>query len=403
MADGVAGAPASWVAAPGTAEAVSAVLRVAADRALSVVPRGAGTKLDWGAPPSRVDIVLDTGRLAGVWHQSADEMVAEVGAGTPVRAVQAVLARTGMRLPLDVPSVGATIGGVVAADEVGPMRHRHGSPGDRLFGVSYVDATGVLHHAGGWAAGETAGHDLARLLCGSYGALGVLVSATLRVQPIPASRIWVSRPVWTPLEVHGLVREILGSWLSPTAIEVDMPAGGPGPDSGRSRPPAAGSLAVLLEGGPADVGGRAARLTELLGGDARTASVPPAWWGSYPFEANDVALRLDVPITDLHAAVYALRDAAGTPVAVRGSAGLGVVHAALPGYYPPQRIAEILAAVRGVLLAREGRCVVVAAPPKIRAAVDLWGELPTLPLLRQVKDRFDPDHRLAPGRYTGGI
>ena len=347
--------------------------------------------------------MLDTGRLAGVWHRSADEMVAEVGAGTPVRAVQAALARTGMRLPLDAPSPGATIGGVVAADEAGPMRHRHGSPGDRLFGVSYVDATGVLHHAGGWAAGETAGHDLARLLCGSYGALGVLVSATLRVQPIPASRIWVSRPVWTPLEVHDLVREILGSWLSPTAIEVDLPAGGP-PDSGRSGPSAAGTLTVLLEGGPADVGGRAARLTELFDGNARISSTPPTWWGSYPFAADDVALRLDVPITDLHAAVYALRDAAGnTPVAVRGSAGLGVVHAALPGRYPPERIAQILAAVRGVLLARDGRCVVVAAPPRIRAAVDLWGELPTLPLLRQVKERFDPEHRLAPGRYTGGI
>lgn len=406
LADEVAGRSASWVAAPGSAEAVSAVLRVAADRALSVVPRGAGTKLDWGAPPSRVDIVLDTGRLAGVWHRHADELVTEVGAGTPLRAVQAELARTGQRLPLDVPSDGATIGGVVAADEAGPMRHRHGSPGDRLFGLSYVDATGVLNHAGGWAAGETPGHDLARLLCGSHGALGVLVSATLRVQPIPASRLWVSRSVWTPLEVHSLVREILGSWLSPTAIEVDLPADPAEPTGGhraRSGPPVAGSLAVLLEGGRADVGGRAARLAELLGSDVQAASRPPSWWGRYPFAADDVALRVDVPITDLHAAVYALRDATGTPVAVRGSAGLGVVHAALPGNTTPERVADILAAVRGVLLARDGRCVVVAAPPRIRAAVDLWGELPTLPLLRRVKERFDPDRRLAPGRYTGGI
>ncbi|MEV4626513.1 FAD-binding oxidoreductase [Micromonospora sp. NPDC049523] len=406
MADGVAGAPAAWVAAPGTAEAVGAVLRAAADRALSVVPRGAGTKLDWGAPPSRVDIVLDTGRLAGVWHHSGEDMVAEVGAGTPLRAVQAALARTGMRLPIDAPSAEATVGGVVAADETGPMRHRHGSPGDRLFGVSYVDATGVLHHAGGWAAGETAGHDLARLLCGSNGALGVLVSATLRVQPVPASRIWVTRQVRSPLEMYNLVRLIHGSWLSPAAIEIDLPR--EGPTGSRGSHPAgsalvAGSLAVLLEGGQADVGGRVARLVELLEGDSRVHTAAPSWWGRYPFTADDVALRIDVPSADLHAAVYALRDAAGTPIPVRGSAGLGVVYAALPGYLAPEQIASILSVVRRVLLARNGRCVVLSAPPRIRREIDFWGQLPTLPLLRRVKERFDPDHRLAPGRYTGGI
>jgi glycolate oxidase FAD binding subunit len=406
MADGVAGEPAAWVAAPGTAEAVGAVLRAAAEQALSVVPRGAGTKLDWGAPPSRVDIVLDTGRLAGVWHRSGTDLVAEVGAGTPLRAVQAELARSGMRLPLDAPSAEATVGGVVAADETGPMRHRHGSSGDRLFGVSYVDATGVLHHAGGWAAGETAGHDLARLLCGSNGALGVLVSATLRVQPVPASRVWVTRPVRSPLEMHNLVRLIHGSWLSPAAIEIDLPK--EGPVASRGSHPAgsslvAGNLAVLLEGGQADVGGRVARLVELLKGDTRVHTGAPAWWGRYPFTADDVALRIDVPAADLHAALYALRDAVGTPVPVRGSAGLGVVYAALPGYAAPEQIASILSAVRQVLLARNGRCVVLSAPPRIRREIDFWGHLPTLPLLRRVKERFDPHHRLAPGRYTGGI
>lgn len=402
MADGVAGASASWVAAPGTAEAVSAVMRVAADHALSVVPRGAGTKLDWGAPPPRLDVVLDTGRLAGVWHHSADDLVAEVGAGTPVRAVQATLARTNRRLPLDAPSPDATIGGMVAADETGPLRHRHGSAGDRLHGLSYVDAAGVLHHVGGWAAGETTGCDLARLLCGSNGALGVLVSATLRVQPVPVSRIWVSRPVRSPLEMHNLVQLVHGAWLSPAAIEVDLPKDGDDGGFGPG-PSAAGSLSVLLEGGQADVGGRVARLVELLGRDCRVDTRAPGWWGHYPFTGDDVALRIDVPAADLHAALYALTDAAGLPVPVRGSAGLGVVHAALPGYAAPEQIGSILTVVRRVLLARNGRCVVLAAPPRIREQIDFWGQLPTLPLLRQVKDRFDPNHRLAPGRYTGGL
>jgi glycolate oxidase FAD binding subunit len=275
-----------------------------------------------------------------------------------------------------------------------------------LFGVSYVDAAGVLTHAGGWAAGDASGRDLARLLCGSQGALGVLVSATLRVQALPASRIWVCRPIWTPLEVHDLVREILGAALSPAAIELDLPVDDPvrmPPHRGRPGPPVAGSLAVLLEGGAADVSDRVSRLAALLDGAESASAAPPAWWRAYPFGPDDVALRINVPITDLHAAVYALRDAAGMPLPVRGSAGLGVVHAALPGGTPPDRVAAILAAVRGVLAARHGRCVVLAAPPAVRQAVDLWGEVPDLPLLRRVKQRFDPAQRLAPGRYVGGL
>jgi len=68
-ADEVAGTPARWVAAPGTVEAASAVLALAAEHDLAVAPRGAATKLDWGAPPARLDVLVDTGRLAGVWHR----------------------------------------------------------------------------------------------------------------------------------------------------------------------------------------------------------------------------------------------------------------------------------------------------------------------------------------------
>ncbi|GAB3818453.1 FAD-binding oxidoreductase [Micromonospora zhanjiangensis] len=404
-ADDVAGRPARWVAAPGTPEAVGAVLRVAGDHGLSVVPRGAGTKIDWGATPAQLDIVLDTGRLAGVRRRPAGELTAEIGAGTPLRAVQAILERSGLRLSIDAPSAGATLGGVLAADEAGPLRHRDGPPCRQLVGVSYVDASGVLTHAESRATDPSPGGDLAGLLCGSHGALAVLVSATVRVQPLPAARLWVTRPVWTPLEVHDLVRAVLATDLSVAAIEVDLPALGPVGTPSRARPGSRGpgSLALLVEGGPAEVSERATRLGLLLGGDVRTSATPPAWWRSYPFGPDDVALRVEVPITDLYAAVYALRDAAGGPVPVRGSAGLGVVHVALPGSTPPDRVTDILTAVRTVLLARDGRCVVLAAPPAVRAAVDLWGDLPDLPLLRRVKERFDPAHRLAPGRFAGGL
>ncbi|WP_036373710.1 FAD-binding oxidoreductase [Micromonospora sp. ATCC 39149] len=418
-ADEVAGEPARWVAVPGAEQAAAEVLRLAAAHDLTVVPRGAGTKIDWGAAPDHVDIMLDTGRLAGICHRPPDAGVAEIGAGTPLRAVQATLERSGLRLALDAPSPGATVGGVLAADESGPLRHRHGSPCEQLVGVRYLAASGELISAGGGAPGL----ELARLLCGSQGGLGVLVSATLRVQPVPASRAWVTRPVWSPLEVDGLVREVLAARLDPAAVELDLPA-----RANRVRPPlhpdapealararhpsmfrrtvvpaGAGSLTVLLEGGPVDVAERADGLCGLLGDEATIDHSAPQWWRRYPFGLGETALRIEVPITDLHAAVYALRDAAGGPVPVRGSAGQGVLHAALPGSLPAERVASIVAGVRAVLLARRGRCVVVAAPPAVRESVDLWGELTSLPRLRAAKEYLDPHQRLAPGRLPGGL
>ncbi|GIJ79485.1 glycolate oxidase FAD binding subunit [Micromonospora phaseoli] len=415
-ADEVAGRAARWVAVPGGPRAAARVLRLAARHELTVVPRGAGTKIDWGAAPERLDIMLDTGRLAGIGHQAPDRGTVEVGAGTPLRAVQATLERTGQRLALDAPSPGATLGGVLAADEAGPLRHRHGTACDQLVGLRYLDADGELTEAGGGATGLAQ----ARLLCGSEGALGVLVSAVLRVQAVPATRVWVTRPVWTPLEVHDLIKALLAARLDPAAVELDLPVGPASRPHWDPRAAAmachpsmtgraptgstgAGSLVVLLEGGPAEVAERSDRLVRLFGGRSTVARSAPPWWRSYPFAPGDTALRLEVPITDLHAAVYALRDATGGPVPVRGSAGLGVVHAALPGGMPPDRVATILAAVRSVLLARQGRCVVLAAPPAVRRAVDLWGELADLARLRAVKQHLDPGHRLSPGRLPGGL
>ncbi|MGN9913182.1 FAD-binding oxidoreductase [Phytohabitans sp. LJ34] len=400
-ADTVGGTPASWVAAPPTIDGVAAIVRLAVEHDLAVVARGAATKLDWGARPTRADLLLDTGRLAGVWHHAPTEGVAEIGAGTPLRAAQSALARGGWRLALDGPSIGATIGGVIAADEAGPLAHRYGSVADQLAGVSYVSATGILTHSGGRAAEGAPDRGVGRLLCGSSGALGVIVAATVKVLPEPASRAWVRRSVWTPLELYDLVRGVLRSRVQTAAVELDLPASRPILVPRQRAPRGPGTLAVLLEGEPGEVLERSTKIADMLGGDSSIRSEPPPWWGRYPFGPDDVALRVTVPAADLHAAIYAIRDAAGAAVPVRGSAGTGVIHASLPGDAHPDRVAAVLEAVRGVLLARAGSCVVVTAPPHIRDTVDMWGPMASPDLVRRVKDRFDPAGRLAPGKFFG--
>jgi glycolate oxidase FAD binding subunit len=411
-ADAVAGVPARFVAAPPSVQALSAVLRLVTADGLTALARGAATKLDWGAPPVSVDVVLDTGRLAGAPAHAPGDLLATVRAGTPLRALRTVLAGAGQRVSLDPPSevAGATVGGVLATAEAGPLRMGYGTPRDLLVGVEFVRPDGAVAHAGGTVMKTVAGYDVGKLLCGSYGTLGLITSATLRLHPLPPAQAWVLRTVRSPLEVHELVGRILASPLAPAAVEVDLPSApdGYGRTAGsRSPEPLTGSgtLGVLLEGSARGVAARARQTHALLDGDAATVDRPPPWWGRYPFGADDVALKIVAPVAELHAAVYALRDAAGrpVPVPVRGSAGAGVLYAALPGTLAPDRVAAVLYAVRATLLIRGGSCTILHAPGAVRREVNVWGTVSGLTLMRRIKEQFDPNRTLAPGRLVGGI
>ncbi|MDR7279762.1 FAD-binding oxidoreductase [Catenuloplanes atrovinosus] len=393
-ADAIAGTEPRWVAAPPHTQGAAEVLRLAARDGLSVTARGAGSKIDWGVPPAGLDLLVDIGRLAGLRRHAEPDLLVEAGAGTPLRAVQTVLAGVGRRLAIDPPSEGPTIGGVLAADETGPLRHRWGSPREQVLDVRCVTLDGDLLQLSGdafRAFGDAGGfpRDVPGVPPGLLGGFprrparlagcadplpGLITSATLRVLPRPGARLWVTRTLASPSEARDLVLGIRSSAVHPDAVEMDLPAGRPaGIPRQRGTRDSAGTLAILLEGDPAPVGVRAAVLVDLLGGDATPASVPPPWWGRAPFADGEVGLRIDVPPTDLHAAVYSLRDAVGAPVPVRGRAGVGVIHAALPGTLTPARVSAILDALRGILLARDGTCTVLAAPAPVRAAVNPCG------------------------------
>lgn len=472
--DMVAGRRPRWVAAPGDTESLAELVRACAERDLAIVARGEGGKLDWGSAPRRLDVLVDMGRIAGVYRHDAEDLVATVGAGTPLRAVQAALGKRNQRLAIDPGSADATIGGMLATGEAGPLRLGYGTPRDQLIGIEFVRADGVIAHSGGRVVKNVAGYDLGKLLAGSYGTLGLITSATFRVHPKPMARAFISRPVTSPMEAHDLVVALIGSGLAPAAIELDLPVidprakapmvsrptpghrampggslaekpGGPEPTrstsatatspSGATRPgrterpgrtTTTGTVAVLLEGSPAGVKARAKDASRVMRGGATISERPPDWWGRYPFEPFDVALKIATPVADLYAALYALRDAAGFPVSVRGSAGVGVCYASLPGSPDPpggppeqmrgraaeqeartrrhaQQIADVVTALRTTMIARGGSCVVLNAPPAIREAVDMWGDVGGIDLMRAVKRQFDPHDRLAPGRFVGGI
>src|SRR5262249_14207881 len=150
--------------------------------------------------------------------------------------------------------------------------------------------------------------------------------------PVPAARAYVTASIATPSEAHEAVRALLATALAPAAIELDLPV----IEATRSAhaEEGGGQITVLLEGTVAGVAARAREASTAMHGGIISAD-PPVWWGRYPFAPGDIALKIVAPVADLHAALYALRDAAGTAVSVRGSAGVGVCYAALPGTPPP--------------------------------------------------------------------
>jgi glycolate oxidase FAD binding subunit len=342
--DIVGGHRAAFVAVPATAQSATDVLRLAADRGLAVLPRGSGSKIDWGRPPAGVDLLLDTARLGGIWHHDVAAATAEVGTGTPVRALQAALALQGQRLPVDPPSPTATVGGMLAVNEAGPLRLRRGTPAEHIDRVAYVDRSG----AAGESDGEQGRPGIAEVT-------GVITSATVRLEPLPGSRRWVGATVTSPLEVRDRVERALDDHPALAALEVDLPADRPG------------TLAALFE----DADDAADRLAAAWG--TIPTPIAPPWWGRYPFGRSEVALRVSTPVFDLAAAVYALGDAAGRPVPVRGSAGLGSVHAVLPGDLPPDRLVNVLDTMGHIFLARTGRVAIISAPPEVARRLDMAG------------------------------
>ena len=224
------------VARPADTDQVSEVMRAAAAHDLTVVPRGRGTKLSWGVPPSSVDVVLDVSDLDQVLDHAAGDLIAVTQAGALLSEVQDVVGRGGQRLALDETVPGSTIGGILGTNTSGPRRVTTGTARDLMIGVTVVRADGVVAKAGGRVVKNVAGYDIGKLVIGSLGTLAVITEAVFRLHPVAETRQWVSVSVADPDSAQQAVQAVLHSQAVPGAIEIEWPAEG------------GGAVHVLLEG-----------------------------------------------------------------------------------------------------------------------------------------------------------
>jgi glycolate oxidase FAD binding subunit len=153
--------------------------------------RGGGTKSFYGNVPRGAP--FEVGELSGISCYEPTELVVTVLAGTPVAELETALADCGQCLPFEPPhfGTGGTVGGMVAAGLAGPARASAGPVRDYVLGVSMLNGMGEPLTFGGQVMKNVAGYDVARLIAGSMGILGVICEVSLKVMPVVlAERTW---------------------------------------------------------------------------------------------------------------------------------------------------------------------------------------------------------------------
>jgi len=400
-ADAVLGVAPRQVHEPASVEEAAEVMRACARDRLRLAFVGGGTDLGVGAPPSGLDAVLRTGRLARVVEHAPSDQIVVAEAGLTIAALQRALAVHGQRLALDPPHPErATVGGVVAANAFGPRRTRYGTARDLIIGLSLVRADGVAARGGGKVVKNVAGFDLPRLLVGSLGTLGLITAATFRLHPLPEAAATVAVEGPGGAEVRAVVTGLREAQLEPSSVT--LLAG-----------PAGLRLGVRFEGFGPGVRQQAERLLALgaglgLGCQRLDEAAAEAFWAGHDAlrTSGAVRVRLAAPPSALPAVLdQVLRPLQGAldqawavldPVVGVGYAG------GTPAVAAPARAA--LERARGAITALRGTLVLAAAPPEVRAGFDAWGAPgPAIQVMRRLKAQLDPDGRLAPGRFVGGL
>ncbi len=408
---------------PPTAEKVAAVLRYAAEQDLAVIPCRNGTKLAIGNPPRRYDLALSLKEMNQIWHFEPADLTMSAEPGIKFGDLQEFLARHGLGLPLD-PAGGrrASLGGILATNAAGPLRLRYGAPRDMVVGMKIATSEGKVIQTGGRVVKNVAGYDLGKLLIGSFGTLGVIVEANLKLFPLPAQRSTFVLRAGTLGIARDLRRRILHSSLEPLRMLVlDARAArllrAESLQSSAGREP---ELWLEFGGSPRVVDRCEREVSELGRGVGSTAirgeaaEVETRWarladlqgWLAPDFPALSV-LKAALPIAgseEFMSRAQQEATAEKTDSAGFAQAGVGIVHFCLLERSLSAATADLVARLRKAAEDLGGRLIVERCPPELKAKVDVWGPAgDDLEAMRKLKAAWDPKGILSPGRFVGGL
>jgi glycolate oxidase FAD binding subunit len=380
---------------PETVEEAAALLRELGRQERAVRPVGAGTKLDWGGGPDGA-VELETAGLNRILEHNVGDFTAVLEAGVPISEAQAQFAREGQSLAWDPPFAGgggprnagvdaepATIGGIVATADSGPLRHRFGGVRDLVVGITVVLSDGTVAKAGGKVIKNVAGYDLGKLFAGSFGTLGLIASIAVRLHPLPDQTATATGTTDDPERLLRVVLELSRHPLEATCLDAAWRDG-------------TGRVVVRWAGAAAARQARAATpLLDLEGAEA-TEDDEELWREQRAGQrsAGGAVLKVSGRPTDLPAVVRAA-DAGRATVVSRAALGLSWL-----AFAPGDDLAQRVAGARQALAPRA--CTVLDGATRVG---DAWPHVEpgTLAVMERLKARFDPARIFRPGAFVAGI
>jgi glycolate oxidase FAD binding subunit len=390
--------------APSSVDEAGQVMKAAGAEGRRVRIRGGGTKASWGRPwrsghagqaaePPELDV--STERLDRLVEHNEGDLTAVFEAGLPLARAEEALAGADQMVALDPPlgrpgdeGDGATVGGVVATGDSGPLRHRYGAPRDLILGITVALSDGTVARAGGKVIKNVAGYDLAKLFTGSFGTLGLVVEVVMRLHPRPPETVTAVGLSDNPDALGDAAAAVAHSPFGPECLDVSW-AGGHGEVMARfvGAAPEAGAREVV-------------KLMERAGLEARLAADDDDRWDrqrARQRSADGAVVRVSGLASELP---KVLRSAGEVGASLVGRAGLGLSWMTFGEADVPDLVSGI-EQVRERL--RPFPCVVLDAPAAVREKVEVWGDDGAVPLMRRVKARFDGPGVCNPGIFVGGI
>lgn len=336
---------------PGSAEEVAALLEEATARKRSVLVWGGGTHQGIGYRVEP-DVVIFTDRLNRLIAWEPDDLTVVVEAGAAVADLEAELCSRNQTAGLLETAGAATVGGMLASGISGFRRARYGPTRDRVLEVQVVTGDGRIVRGGGRVVKNVTGYDLPRLVVGSFGSMGVVVSCCFKLWPAPRAVATVTVDLDQPVDTH-----------RPLAVLED----------GTKK-------MVYLGGTEAEVRDQIARLGGASMDDLVWPALPETPWAFSlrvtPRSAAGIVALLPEVVNYIH------------------QVGIGEVAIASPTL-------DGMAELRSMAEADGGALVVTRAAD---STFDPWGSPPsTRDLQRQLIAAFDPARVINPGRLPGHL
>jgi glycolate oxidase FAD binding subunit len=395
--DAICGAFPQFVVEPENEQQVAAILSWANAAGIRVIPRGGGTKMDWGNPPKSAELILSTARLNQIVEHVWADLTVTVEAGCTLQSLQSTLAKHGQRLAFDgLWPERATVGGVLSTNDSGVLRLRFGALRDLIIGVTLALPDGTLASSGGKVVKNVAGYDLPKLATGAFGTLGIITRAVFRLHPLcpSCSTLTFSTSNWDEMQTK--LHAIQDSKLAHSSLQIRAASGEPA------------NVDIMFEATEAGLAAQAEHLQRLLGGSLVAKPATPEVWQVRnrlfdSSEKNSVIAKCSVVPSDIAKALHWLdRSHNSTHAswhAVIQATGIGMFR--LDG--DASSLANELEALRSQFERASGSLVFLRRQESLRS-LDAWGSPgDALPLMRAVKHRLDPQNTLNPGRFVGGI